>query len=169
MAERLFRARLVGPAASVIEAGSAGMQAVVGYAMDRTCALVLSELGGDPDGHVARHVDQQMVDSSDLILTAITEQRGQIVRSTPSAMRRVFTMREFARLGAALGPLPSDQSESGLRERLGEVADQRGVVEPAAPGADDIGDPFGAPLPVVRDCGAQVSAAVDGIIAALGL
>ena len=37
------------------------------------------------------------------------------------------------------------------------------------PGADEIGDPFGAPLPVVRACGEQVSTAVDGLLAGLGL
>jgi protein-tyrosine phosphatase len=169
MAERLLRARLAGPAASLIEAGSAGMQAMAGYAMDEVCARVLSELGGASDGHVARQLDQRLVESSDLVLAAITDQRGQIVRATPTAMRRVFTLREFARLGTGLGPLRRELSEIALRGRIEEVADQRGLAEPAAPGADDIGDPFGSPLPVVRECGAQISAAVHGIIAALGL
>lgn len=169
MAERLMRARLAGPAAAVIEAGSAGMRAVTGYPMDRSCARILTELGGIPDGHAARQLDQRLVEFADLVLTASTEQRGQIMRCTPSVMRRVFTMREFARLGAALGPLHREISELVLRERIAKVAAQRGLVKPAGRGADDITDPLGAPLPVVRECGAQISAAVDGIIAALGL
>lgn len=169
IAERLMRARLKGPSLSVIEVGSAGTQAVAGYAMDRSCARVLRALGGVPDGHVARQLNQRLVESSDLVLTAIVEQRAQVMQSTPSAMQRVFTMREFARLGHPLGPLRREISEVALRERIIEVAAQRGRVEPPIPGADDIGDPFGASLPVVRECGAHISAAVDGIIAALGL
>jgi protein-tyrosine phosphatase len=84
-------------------------------------------------------------------------------------MRRAFTMREFARLGAGLGPLGRPPTADALRARIAEVAGQRGIVEPAEPGEDEIGDPIGAPLPVVQRCGEQVSAAVDGIVAGLGL
>jgi hypothetical protein len=52
---------------------------------------------------------------------------------------------------------------------LGDVAARRGNAEPAEPGADDIGDPFGAPLTVARMRAAEVAAAVDLVIGALGL
>ncbi|MBN9619912.1 MAG: hypothetical protein J0H43_09295, partial [Actinobacteria bacterium] len=140
-----------------------------GHAMDAASALVLRELGGDPTGHVARQLLPEMVAGADLILTSDSENRSVVVRANPLAMRRIFTMREFARLGSGLGPLGVAPTVDALRVRIGDVAGQRGLVEAAEPGGDEIGDPFGAPLPEVQRCGQQVSAAVDGIVAALGL
>ena len=48
MAERLFLARV--PHTAPVRAASAGTNGLTGYAMDAPSALVLRELGGDPDG-----------------------------------------------------------------------------------------------------------------------
>jgi hypothetical protein len=80
--------------------------------------------------------------------------------------RRTFTIREFARLGAALGPLDDEPTPDRLRARVAEVAAQRGLVEP---GADDIGDPLGGGLDVARATVATIAAAVDGALLALGV
>ena len=167
MAERLFRAR-VDPAVP-ITAASGGTAGLPDWPMDAPSALALRELGGDPDGHAGRRLTEAMVADADLILTAETTHRSVIVQADPPAFRRAFTLREFGRLGAALGPLGAPVTVSALRERVGEVAAQRGNAEPAEPGADDIGDPFGAPLTVARMCAAEVAAAVDLVIGALGL
>lgn len=165
MGERLLLAR----AGSALAVSSAGTRALVGYAMDGPSAVVLRDLGGDPEGHVARQLAPEMVAGADLVLTSDSDNRGVVVRTYPLAMRRVFTMREFARLGAGLGPLATAGSAAALQDRIAEVAGRRGLVEPGEPGADEIGDPFGAPLPEVQRCGQQVSAAVDGVVAALGI
>jgi protein-tyrosine phosphatase len=169
MAERLFQARLPEPARPLVVVRSAGLRALAGYAMDAASADALRALGGDPAGHVARQLAADDVAAADLVLTADSLQRSELVRSHPLAMRQVFTMREFARLGAGLGPLELPPTEDALRKRIAEVAGQRGIVDPAEPGGDDIGDPFGAPLPVVERSAAQVSEAVTGVLAALGL
>jgi protein-tyrosine phosphatase len=167
MAERLFRAR-VDPAVP-ITAASAGTAGLPDWPMDAPSALALRELGGDPDGHAGRRLTEAMVADADLILTAETTHRSVIVQADPPAFRRAFTLREFGRLGAALGTLGAPVTVSALRERVGDVAARRGNAEPAEPGADDIGDPFGAPLTVARMRAAEVAAAVDLVIGALGL
>jgi protein-tyrosine phosphatase len=169
MAERLLRSRLAAVDGALVRATSAGTRAVVGHAMDAPSARVLRELGGDSDGHVARQLVSELAAQADLVLTADSGHRSEIVRANPLAMRRVFTMREFARLGSGFGALDKPVTGELLRGRVAEVAARRGVVESAEPGADEIGDPYGAPIAVVQRAGEQVSDAIDGIVTALGL
>lgn len=167
MAERLFRARIA--TAVPVVTSSAGVNALVGRPMHEPAAEVLRELGGDPGGHNGRRLEMTQAAAADLVLTAEVGHRSVIVQAQPLAFRRTFTFREFGRLGGALDALRRPKSELELRNRVAEVAGQRGLVEPPEPGADDILDPFGAPLEVARLVGSQVSAAVDTIIAVLGL
>jgi protein-tyrosine phosphatase len=165
MAERLLLARLPASARDEVRVSSAGTRAVVGHSMDAASAMVLRELGGDPGGHVGRQLEPVHVSTAGLILTATGNQRDIILRADPAAMRRTFTMREFARLADSLDEGPSRTGD--LAQRVRAVAGQRGVVAPAAPGADEVADPIGAPLREVRACGQQISAAVDALAALL--
>jgi len=167
MAERLFRARVDGH--TPIVTASAGVAGLVGYPIDAPSATVLRELGGDPERHAGQRLSARLVTGADLILTAEASHRSVVVQGDPIAFRRAFTLREFGRLGAGLGPLDGPPTVAALRARVGAVAQRRGIVEPVDPGADDIGDPFGAPIKVARAAGAQVSEAVDEVLAALGL
>jgi protein-tyrosine phosphatase len=167
LAERLLRMRL--PADPPFEIASAGVAALAGRPMDEGSASALREWGGEPAGHAARALTGAMVEEADLVLTADTEQRIRVVRETPGAFRRVFTLREFARLGNGLPPEAPPSSGLDLRVRVTQVAAQRGVVDPAAPGEDDIADPFRAPLDVARACAARIAAAVNDVAAVLGL
>jgi protein-tyrosine phosphatase len=167
MAERLFRAR-VDPAWS-LSATSAGTAGLPDRPMDAPSARALRELGGDPDGHAGRRLTAAMVADADLILTAELAHRSVILQADPLAFRRTFTLREFGRLGAALGPLGLPVSADKLRDRVGAVAAERGNGLPAGPGGDDIDDPYGAAIDVARLCAAEVSAAIDEMIGALGL
>lgn len=160
MAERLLAARLPD---HPIRTASAGTRAVVGYGMDRTAAHVLRELGGDPDGHVARQITPEMVRSAGLVLTATTTHRDAVIRANPGAMRRTFTLREFVRLGSG-----ADEPGTDPTRRVLAVAGRRGVAEPAHDGADDIADPYGAPLAVMERCGEEISDAIDAVVGILG-
>jgi protein-tyrosine phosphatase len=167
MAERLFRVR-VDPALPTA-ATSAGTAGLPDRPMDAPSACALRELGGDPDGHAGRRLTEAMVADADLILTAELAHRAVIVQADPLAFRRTFTLREFGRLGAALGPLSSPVGVQELRERVRAVAAERGNVGPAGPRGDDIDDPYGAAIDVARLRAGEVAAAVDDVIGALGL
>ncbi len=165
IAERLFAARI--DSTRQVTASSAGTAGVTGFAMDAPAAQVLRELGGDSEGHVARRLTPALIAESDLILTGEISHRSQVVLADPMAFRRVFTLQEFGRLGAELTSLPAAATGDQLRSRIFEVAAQRGRVP--APDVDGIGDPYGAPLRVMRTCGHQIADAVDAAVAVLGL
>ncbi len=167
MAERLFLARV--PHGARVRAVSAGTNGLTGYPMDAPSALVLRELGGNPDGHTAQRVTPAMVQGASLVLTADSGHRAALLKDSPLAFRHTFTLREFARLSAGRPPL-STATPASLADRVREVAAARGVTPaPERPGADDIGDPYGAPMEVVRATGAAVNDAVNAVIASLGL
>lgn len=169
-AELLFRARVGAAGMTVpILVGSAGTSGLSGRGMDAASARALRALGVDPSGHAARRVSPAMVAGADLVLTADAGHRSVVVRGEPAAFRRTFAMREFARLGAALPLLDGDPGPSALRARVREIAGQRGLVDAARPGADDIADPFGAGVEVARASVRAVSGAVDAVIRALGV
>ena len=101
---------------------------------------------------MARRITPGLVEAADLILTATEEHRATVVRDGPLAFRKVFTLREFGRLGGGLAPLPPRADADDLIERVRLVAEQRGEVDAPLPGGDDVGDPFGAGLEVARTC-----------------
>lgn len=169
-AELLFTARLAAlPVRPPITVSSAGTSGLSGHDMDAPSAYAVREYGIDPSHHVARRLTPAMVNDADLVLTADSEHRSTILRAQPLVFRRTFTMREFARLGAALPPLTPDVTVHALHDRVIEVADQRGVVEAGVPGSDDIGDPLGAGLDVARATVARIDEACAAAVAALGL
>jgi protein-tyrosine phosphatase len=172
-AQLLLRRRL---AALPVDVSSAGTGGLTGHEMDAPSAQALLELGVDPFVHLARRLTHDQVERAGLILTADSSHRSRIVQDAPLSFRRTFTMREFARLGADLADLPdgvavtdSEALRMALDERVGVVAAQRGWVEPAAPGGDDIGDPLGGGIVAARTAVSAIAEAIDGVITSLGL
>jgi protein-tyrosine phosphatase len=104
--ERLLAARLP---TDRFEVGSAGVGAMVGYAMSKYAAEELRSYGGDPTGFAARQLTPDIVEGSDLVLTATRELRSQVLAELPTALRRTFTVLEFAALvEQAEGSTPRD-------------------------------------------------------------
>src|SRR6476659_6876310 len=107
MAELLCRAA-ASPHAD-LELASAGMFALVGEGIDGPTATVLGQLGIDTSRHRARQFQPAMASRADLVLTAETAQRDQIMSAVPTSFRRIFTMKEFARLARyASGSNPAE-------------------------------------------------------------
>ena len=71
--ERLLASRLP---RDRFEVASAGVGAMVGYAMSKYAAEELRSYGGDPTGFAARQLTTDMVEQADLILTATRELRS---------------------------------------------------------------------------------------------
>lgn len=133
--------------------------------MARTCQQALAELGVSGAGHAATQFNDQVASPAELILTAEERQRDAVTRLVPGAIRRTFALKEFVRLGHQM---PAGRDFEPLPERVARVAELRGKVPAAAPGADDIADPYGRPLRVARECAAEISKAVDELAALLG-
>lgn len=166
LAERLLVARL-GVTGERFRVGSAGTGAVPGAPMDPVAASVLVELGGDPGGVAARRLTRELVEDSDLVLGAAAEHREAAVRLSPVwALRRAFTVREFARLvrveDAAGAEGPVDRAAALVRGAAG----RRGVGS-AGGGDDDVADPYGLGEQVARRCAGRVEEPVERIVAAV--
>jgi protein-tyrosine phosphatase len=149
MAERLMRRHLVlrlGYKASSFPVTSAGTWGCTGAAVEPFAALALESRGIDASDFAARELTREMLAEADLILTATTEHRGLVVALLPSAVRRTFTLKEFARLGPLM---PTSDDGSGLptlaKARVEVAGRVRGLGDRPASPEDDIEDPLGAP------------------------
>ncbi|HEY2166071.1 MAG TPA: hypothetical protein VGH01_02805 [Jatrophihabitantaceae bacterium] len=168
MAERLFQSRVSLDAD--VSVSSAGTGALEGWGIDHPSAVALRELGVAPEGHAGRRLTREIVEDSDLVLTAERAHRSAVVRMAQSTSWRTFTIREFGRLAEQVPLIAEIHDPDGLRNRVAEISAQRGVARANGGGAvDDIGDPFGGATDVARRAAAQISAAVDEAIRALGL
>ena len=93
--ERLLAARLP---RNKFEVASAGVGALVGQRMSEHAAAELASYGGDPAGFSARQLTPELVEASHLVLTATRELRSRVLADVPTALRRTFTILEFAEL-----------------------------------------------------------------------
>ena len=145
--ERLLRQRL-GPTVVV---ASAGTSALVGEPIAAPMAELLATCGADTDEFHARLVSPQLIEAAELVLTATRAHRSLVVEMWPAAVRRTFTVREFARLLGQVdkAALPTGSPAERLRPAIPMAAAQRGWVPQAE---DDIVDPYG------RDRGAYKAA-----------
>jgi protein-tyrosine phosphatase len=101
-AEYLLRANLelrLGEQAQQISIGSAGLGTPGGWELDAEIVKLLRELQiGNLEQFRSRHVNPELLASSDLILTGAEEHRLAIGANFPDAYSRTFTMREAAAL-----------------------------------------------------------------------
>ena len=159
--EGLLRLRLqeagVGPAYAV---SSAGLIAREGYEMQWDAAGHLIALGGDPTPFRSRQFLASMAREAGLVLTATADIRRQLLQEAPAALRRTFTVREFARL-VSTADLASLASPAGL---VADAVRRRGTVG----GLDlDVPDPMGQAVEVHAAAARLLAEAVDRIAAAL--
>ncbi|MFT3873084.1 MAG: hypothetical protein QM714_10620 [Nocardioides sp.] len=155
MAERLLAATLVG---HDVEVRSAGTRAVVGRGMSEHSATEVTARGGDAAGFAARQVTEQMVAEADLILVATRDLRTTTLELAPRAMKRAFTILEFAELARQAPDVLTGQ------ELVAWAADHRPL---AADVDQDVPDPVGRPPEVYRQVADLVEGAVSPIATAL--
>jgi|GEM_PF-6029514 len=168
MGERLMRSRIRPRLPVAIR--SAGTQAAVDHPIGEYSAIALKELGGNPEGHKPQQLQAAVAASADLILTAEIEHRQFILRDTPAALRRAFSLREFARLAEGVVSLnPSDPFDvDRVRAQVLQISAQRGLARQATR-SEDIPDPVGASLKETRERAREIAECVDAVIETLGL
>lgn len=159
-AELLFEASVGGRNDVVVH--SAGTHALVNAGIDGPTAAVLSRLGFDPSRHRGTQFQPPMARQAALILTASREHRDAVIAQVPTAYRRTFTMKEFARLVHAI---PAGTEPRAVVEAAHLARPSVGPV-PAAD--DDIPDPFRGSVTRAWDTAEQVVAAVGGAARGLG-
>jgi protein-tyrosine phosphatase len=102
---------------SEVRVMSAGTHAMVGEQMFTVSQQIAQSYGAeDVDSHRARQVTEEILESSDLVLTMTREHRRFVVESNPHVTRRAFTLKEFARLASVT-------TDEMLAADLGAVGD----------------------------------------------
>ncbi|HJR89973.1 MAG TPA: hypothetical protein VJ782_07455 [Aeromicrobium sp.] len=147
MIEILLRQRLD---AERFEVSSAGVQGWREAPVDSMVVLELERLGASGAGFASRALQDRMIENADLILTATRAHRSEVVGRCPSALRRTFTVREFAGLVENMIGVssPTEMVAEASRRRSESVDDL------------DLPDPFRCPPDVHRLVADQISAAV---------
>jgi protein-tyrosine phosphatase len=158
--ERLLLSKL-GP---TVRVASAGTHALVGQPISEPMAALLRESGVEPQGFKAHQLSEQMLNEADLILPMTRDQRALVVELWPAAVRRTFTLREFARLLSWVNPsdLPAGAPAERLRAAIPLAAAQRGR-ERTSPDQDNVVDPFRLSNAVYVSSFKQISSAVDNV------
>lgn len=152
--EVLLRDRLD---ATRFEVASAGVHGRVGQPMDAMSEMELMRLGAAAGAFRSHPLDEYLVQSADLILTATRAHRSRVLEDEPRALRKTFTLREFATL--------CESADAGVHGAalVSDVASRRQDFR----GDPDVADPYRRSPKVHRTTADQIDAAVDVIAARL--
>ena len=101
-------------------------------------------------------VTPELIEGADLILTATRELRSQVLSEAPGALRRTFTMLEFAAL-ASMSDVASGGSPSEVVKWAGAHRSAAAAVE------QDVPDPFRRGAEVHAAAAAAIHGAVEEI------
>lgn len=143
----------------LVEFTSSGLHASLGRPMDELMADELRSIGVTPRPDGARPTVDEIVSQADLILTMEASQRRDVLDEWPGAVRKVFTLGQFAKMMA-------DQTTSQPRaEVLREVFDKRW-------GADqklDVDDPYRRGQAAANVAAQRIMGMVDAVLWGLQL
>lgn len=148
-----------------VAVSSAGTQAVTGAPM---AAQMAAAIDVSPSV-VARQLTPDLVRRADLVLTMTLAQRSAVVALLPAAVRRTFTLHEFAALATLCtdeGPAPGGSPA----ERLAwlTVTAPRARSRRTGGTGDDIADPYGRDVAAYRRAADEIRNAVREIATAAG-
>lgn len=147
-----------------VHVSSAGVRALAGQPMDGNATAELRRLGGDASAFRARQLTSAIVERADLVLTATRALRSRVLEEAPRALKRTFTMREFATIvgSATFG----EQHLDGTEKVVATAASWRGSVT-----LDDydIADPIGRSAEFHRAVAEVVDADCSAIARAVAL
>src|SRR5699024_8107211 len=134
------------------EVASAGVRARRDNPMDGMAAMEVERLGHDPTGFASQQVNETLIGSADLIVTATRDHRSTILHTEPAALHKTFTLLEFA------GLAPQSQA-TDLPTLVEAAARNRG----SGPRDVDIQDPFRLEPAIHRSVAKQIAAATSEI------
>lgn len=151
-----------------ISVSSAGVMPLIGEPVSGPMARLLRGAGVEPDGFAASYLTEADVRRATLVLGLTRAHRSKAASLWPSAVRRLYTLKEFARLAAHVpaGDLASTAGSDAPAARLAALASLAGRYRAPVPaGQDDIVDPFRQSDEVYAAVFAEIREAVDVIVA----
>ncbi len=149
-----------------VQVSSAGTGALVGHPIDDQMGRLLRRAGVPDTDFAARQLDAAQIRSADLVLALTTAHRAAILREVPAALRRSFTLLEFARILAApqFPPIPAGEAPDRLRFMVDVASRHRMLGEVI--NDDDVPDPYRQDEEVFDSTFALIERAVDAIVRA---
>jgi len=159
-AQLLLAARL-GSGVTVASAGTLGL---VGRPIDPPIAAHLTALRLETEGFTAQRLTAAQVRTADLVLGLTRGHRAEAVELAPAAVRRAFTLLEFARLLRQIQPheLPNTSVADRLRTAVPLAAAQRRMATGPLD-ADDVMDPYRLAVEVYEQSFSTIRTAVNAI------
>jgi protein-tyrosine phosphatase len=155
-----------GLAGSDVDVASAGLHACTGEPIAPEMARMLDV---PPPPRPARQLTAPLVTGAGLVLTMTRDQRRSVVTLVPAAVRRTFTLREFAELAVlarAGALLPAGRSPGRV---LADVVAAAPRLRPlrSAGAPEDVEDPYGRDDAVFARVAGEIRQAVDQVLAAV--
>ena len=145
-------------------ASSAGTIARPGLPISPEFAQLLADDGVPSYRFASRPLTERLIADADLILALAREHRSRVVSLVPAALRRTYTLKEFARLASAVPATDLVDVPRTARERLLNLTALAARFRTPVPrGADDVEDPFGRSLADYRTAYAEIHEAVATI------
>lgn len=147
LAEALLQDSLA-PLADTVKMRSAGTRALVGGNVPPEIHAQAELWGLSLDSHTPTQLDEHGIAAATLVLTAERSHRAEVVSMMPAASRKVFTLKQFARVTESLsGEIDSNAlaelSQQPFDALIEELTDHRALTPPPAhPEEDDIADPY---------------------------
>lgn len=155
-----------------VSVGSAGTHALLDRPIDPGMAATLALMGVVDVDFWARDLVPELVARADLVLAMSREHRSAVVTMVPAAVRRTFTLTEFATLLAEweeegrTRPFHTVRVPDRLREFMVVAPRRRGTIR-LSPADYDVPDPFRLEPEAYRDSAERIAAAVGTIVGCL--
>ena len=162
LAERLLQSGLDESAPGQFSISSAGTHGLSGCGAEPKIDELAALHGLSMSGFTARELTPGLINEAHLVLTLARNHRSHIVQLAPAALKRTFTLREFARIlpqvpaEAAAAPAPRGQSVTARAQRHRRPPD-----DPRRGGGVD---PYGLSDRVYEEMAAQLVPAVKALV-----
>lgn len=162
LAERMLQEGFDDIAPGQFLVSSAGTHGLTGRGVEPRISEIAAGLGQSMSHFTARALTPELIHEADLILTMTREHRSYVVQMVPAALKRTFTIREFARILPHVpierGAIPAQRWHSLV------VLAQRHRRSPEALASDDVVDPFDSSDEIYEQMLAQLLPAVAALV-----
>jgi protein-tyrosine phosphatase len=153
MAEALLRQRV--PELRIASAGTRAVPATI----TAGARNALQRLGIALVGHESRRLDRAAVDGASLVLGLAREHVREAVVLQPTALEKVFTLKELVRRGTEIGRRRADESLADWLRRAGDGRSPADLLHSHPD--DDVADPIGGPASGYEACARELVDLID--------
>ena len=145
---------------------SAGTYAMRGYPIHEPMATLLKTKGVTETTFQASQLNNARINNADILLTATHKHKKWILQESPSALKKAFTLKEFAALATKATPIENRHllNDAEKMEILfNQIKKLRNQVDPRDP-RFEIVDPYLQPVEIYESTLKEIEEAIDEIL-----